>query len=436
MRLRYWTALTVIVGVAVSLAMREDRRAPVIGPPDVVTSSTFQERDDTTAMSSEPEDVATASQIATVDRQQDVAPPDEETIKWSRAVEPGESLDVLLAEAGLEAVRRAEVSSAIGSEFDLRSLQPGHRLALEIGEDGTPQTATLEVANGLQVQAVFGAAASVRLIPPALEAVRRAGEAKIKGSIYAALEEAGMPTRFATDLELVLAGTLDLQRKIVGDESFRLLWREYRLGDRVMGEPAIDFAELDLGDEHYEILWPEDDANRTRIYKDGHLLRIFDQPIRGARLSSAFGLRKHPVHGTVRMHSGVDLAAAQGSKVRATQSGEIVFMGRRGGYGLMVEIDHPRDLRTVYAHLSALNETLKVGQRITAGHEIGRVGSTGTSTGPHLHYEVLYKNNPVAPLTDMRLLQLDDASLKLKDAPALVDGARDELERLLSARTN
>jgi murein DD-endopeptidase MepM/ murein hydrolase activator NlpD len=361
------------------------------------------------------------------------APPDDLDI-WSRAIGPGESLDILLAEAGLDAPMRAEVSRAIGTEYDLRRLRPGYRLSLKIATDGAPRSAVLEVEDGVRIQAVFGATPSVRTIPPELVTEIRAGEAEIATSIYAALDDAGIPTRFATDLELIFDGTLDLRREVTGGEHLRIVWRENRLGDRVIGDPTIDFAEIDLGEVRYEVVWPDDDSHRSFIYKDGSPIQDFHQPIPGARLSSAFGLREHPVHGGVRMHSGVDFAAELGAAVNATQSGTIAFIGRRSGYGLMVEIEHAEDVRTIYAHLSATSESIEVGQRVDAGDEIGGVGSTGTSTAPHLHYEIIVDGKPVPPLTDKRLVRVSAEQPDIRSARMVLDRAQDELVRVLGTR--
>ena len=353
-------------------------------------------------------------------------PPDD-AVTWSRAIGPGENLDILLAEAGLDAPMRAEVSRVVGSEYDLRRLQPGYRLSLKIARNGTPRSAVLEVENGLRVHAAFGPNPSARTIPPELTTVVRAGEAEITTNIYAALEDAGIPTRFATDLELILDGTLHLRREVTGGERLRIVWRENLLDDRLIGEPTIDFAEVDLGHEVYEVLWPDDDSRRSLIYKDDRLLRAFHQPVRGARLSSAYGRREHPVHGGVRMHNGVDFAAEFGSPVHATAPGNIVFFGRRSGYGLMVEIEHPQNVRTIYAHLSATSEALEVGQGIAMGDVIGSVGSTGTSTAPHLHYELVVEGTPVPPLTDERLLLPEGGSPGSAAIRVLLDEARGKL---------
>lgn len=153
-----------------------------------------------------------------------------------------------------------------------------------------------------------------------------------------------------------------------------------------------------------------------------------------ARLSSAFGLRMHPVHGDMRMHSGVDFSAEQGAVVAATQEGKIAFMGKRSGYGNVVELDHGDGIQTLYAHLSAVNEALQVGQRIAAGKEIGRAGSTGTSTAPHLHYEIRVDGRSVSPLADTRLRDPGNGTPRPSKSFALVDSLQSELDRLLASR--
>ncbi|MCA1776668.1 MAG: M23 family metallopeptidase [Loktanella sp.] len=422
MRLRYWTALTAIACVVLVATMIHVRKGSTAA------------RDNTDTHSRSDVSVISPDQASSLGPEQDAQTVASDVSNWSRSVEPGDSLDGLLAEAGIDAVTRAEITNAIASEYDLRRLQPGHKLALKMASDGLPENATLEVDDGVQIRAVFGASPVVQVIAPALETVRRAGEATIDSSIYAALDKAGIPTRFATDLQLVLAETLDLRSSLESGERLRLMWRENRLNTRVIGEPVIDFAELRLGDKEYEILWPDDTSRRTMIYENGQLKSVFDQPIMGARLSSAFGPRKHPIHGVVRMHNGVDFAAKEGSPVLATQSGRIGFMGRKSGYGLMVEIDHGNDLRTLYAHLSALNETISPGQRVLAGDEIGSVGSTGTSTAPHLHYEIVFEDRPVSPLTDTRLYEPSSEGTPMPDASGQIAVARHELARLLGTQ--
>ena len=118
-------------------------------------------------------------------------------------------------------------------------------------------------------------------------------------------------------------------------------------------------------------------------------------PIPGARLTSGVGVRLHPISGKWHYHRGVDLAAPTGTAVRIVAAGTVTRAGWAGGYGNLVAIDHGGGLETRYGHLSRID--VRVGDRIGAGHQVGLVGSTGNSTGPHLHYEVLEGGQPIDP---------------------------------------
>ncbi|MFV1490688.1 M23 family metallopeptidase [Phaeobacter sp. JH72H1] len=347
---------------------------------------------------------------------------------WLRDVAPGETLDFLLSEAGLAAPDRAEVALALGAEYDLRRLRPGHSVTVASTMDGSPRTVSLAVEDGVRIEVVFGEQLSTKVVAPDPEIVTLAGEAVIDSSIFAALDEAGIPARFSVDLAQMLGGTVDFRRELAGGETLRLLWREARVGEDRIGQPELAFAALEIGGSLYEIVWPNDGSGQATIYVDGEVLRVFAQPVEGARLSSVFGRRTHPVFGNVRMHTGVDFAAARGTPVQSTAPGRVSFIGWRGGYGRVVEIAHGSDTMTRYAHLSAVPDGLAQGQRVTAGDVIGRVGATGTATGPNLHYEVLVDGRPTDPLSDDRLAEAaeseaDDAAAlsRLAEARALLN---------------
>ncbi|QFT61894.1 M23 family metallopeptidase [Roseivivax sp. THAF30] len=362
---------------------------------------------------------------------------------WSREIASGDTLDGLLAEAGLTGPDRAETSLAISAEYDLRRLRPGHVLTVEMSDDGSPRRVALDVDDGVRVEATFGDTLSTRVVSPEPEIVVLAGTTRIENSIFAALEDSGIPPRFAVDLAQMLGGTVDFRRDLGGGETLRLLWHEARVEGDTIGQPKIAFASLDLGDALYEVVWPEDGTGRATMYLNGEMVRVFAEPVQGARLSSVFGRRKHPIYGNVRMHTGVDFAAPRGTSVRATAPGRIAFIGRRGGYGRVVEIAHGTETMTRYAHLSAVPDGLAEGQRVTAGDTIGRVGATGTATGPNLHYEVRVDGRPTDPLSDERLSEafegeaqgnagldrLAEARARLEDALAS-DLASNTTERL------
>lgn len=322
---------------------------------------------------------------------------------WSRVITPGQTLDTVLAEAGLGEAKRAEVALALGAEYDLRRLRPGHSVTVVSRLDGNPRSVSLAVEDGVRIEAIFDDVIVTRTVEPKPEVVMFAAETTINSSIFAALDEANLPARFAVNLAQMLGGTIDFRRDLTGSENLKLLWSEARVGENRIGQPKLAYASLETKGTIYEVVWPEDGSGQATIYVDGDLLHVFAQPVIGARISSTFGRRRHPVYGNVRMHTGVDFAAKKGTLVRSTAPGRIQFIGWRGGYGRVVEISHGSDTLTRYAHLSAVPEGLANGQRVAAGDVIGQVGASGTATGPNLHYEVLVDGRPTDPLSDDRL---------------------------------
>ena len=345
---------------------------------------------------------------------------------WSREIAPGESLDVLLREAGLGPNERAEASKAIGAEYDLRRLRPGHGVVVEVEADGKPTRVALNVEHGKQIQASFGDELITQVTAPEPELVTLAKEAKIRGSVSATLSKAGIPSRFAVDLVDALGGKVNFRRELRGGEVLKLMWEEARLDSGRVGQPSLSFISLDLRGKVYEAVWSG--KSRPTIFEDGEVVRTFSKPVGRARLSSRFGPREHPIHGGVRMHEGIDFAAPTGTPVSATAPGRVTYTGRRGGYGNVVEISHGAGTTTRYAHLHKIANGIKKGSRVEAGDIIGQVGSTGNSTGPHLHYEVRVNGKATDPLKDDRLAEairkgdMDvEARKQLQTARATVD---------------
>lgn len=327
------------------------------------------------------------------------------TETWSGSLSTGETLDDLLSTAGLSAPDRAEVALALAAEYDLRKLKPGFAIEVETSLSGSLMRVILSVDAGVQIEAVFADEIAIRKIIPEPDLVLRAADMTVETSIFATLSRADASARFAVDLAEMLGGTVDFRRDLKGGERLQLMWHEATLGDQVIRPPGLSFAALTIDDVLYEIVWPDDNSGNATIFIDGELLRVYAQPVKGARLSSVYGNRKHPVFGDVRMHTGVDFAAPHGTPVFATAPGRISFIGRRGGYGRVVEITHGSDTMTRYAHLSSVPESLAVEVRVAAGDTIGRVGATGTATGPNLHYEVHVDGRPTDPMSEERLAE-------------------------------
>ena len=336
---------------------------------------------------------------------------------------PGDTLDGVLRRAGMSANLRQIFSRAMQTQFDLANLRPGDEVAVVSYPDGRPFQVTLSVAGGEQVIVRFEDEPIVETVAPDLETFERTAIVTVDGSIFASLDRAGAPASLAVDLAAVLGGTVDFRRDLRGGETLRLLWRETRLpdGSRV-GAAQLGYAELGLGDALFEFVRDLDAGGSATVFRNGERLRTFAPPVAGARLTSVFGRRTHPVYGDIRMHKGMDFAAPRGTAVFATVPGRVSFVGRRNGYGRVVEIAHGPSMTTMYTHLSAFSEGLDIGDRVEAGDRIGAVGSSGLATGPNLHYEVRLDGQPVDPMGDERLAGLvddrtaTDALLRLTEA--------------------
>lgn len=177
-----------------------------------------------------------------------------------------------------------------------------------------------------------------------------------------------------------------------------LIWQESALPDgTMMAEPALSYARLELGENTFELV--AGPADRPFIlFKDGTPVQQTTRPVLGARLSSVFGKRRHPVLGVQRLHTGVDYAAETGTPVMTTGTGQVIFAGTMRGYGRTIDIDHGGGVVTRYAHLSRFASGLAEGSEVNAGDRIGSVGATGLVSGPNLHYEVRIDGQPTDPM--------------------------------------
>ncbi len=333
-------------------------------------------------------------------------------------VASGDTLDSVLDRAGVPAGIRAEAALALAGVYDLTDLRPGHRVEWTAAS-GDPTSLTrlkLFVEDGVEIALTFnGQVTAERLEPPIRETDRRE-TLVLDGTLYEALVARNAPERFAVDLTALLAGQVDFRRDLQGGETFALVWQEDRLPDgSIAGEPRLNYARLELADRVLELVATEA-AGPVIVFEDGEAVQRSAAPILGARLSSVFGRRNHPVLGGVRMHTGIDYAAPVGTEVSATGAGRVVFAGTIRGYGLTIDIDHGGGVVTRYAHLSEIAEDVREGTRVKAGDSIGAVGATGLVSGPNLHYEVRVDGRPVDPTDRDALPEQEIASSEDLDA--------------------
>ncbi len=217
----------------------------------------------------------------------------------------------------------------------------------------------------------------------------RTGE--IKTNLYAAADAAGMPEAAASQLYELFSGDIDFHHDLrVGDKFTAVYEMNYHNG-ALLNTGRILSAEFINQGHVYRAIYFQEDAQHGDYYTpEGKSVRkaFLRSPIEYSRVSSGFSnSRFHPILNKWRSHKGVDFAAPTGTKVKSTADGIVTFVGKDGGYGNVVRINHQGRYTTVYGHLSRFSQNLRKGQRVIQGEVIGYVGMTGLATGPHLHYE-------------------------------------------------
>ncbi len=230
-------------------------------------------------------------------------------------------------------------------------------------------------------------------------------DAVIDFSLLDSAKKINLPKSIIFELVDAFSYDVDFQREIQKGDSFKVFYEKFLSEDgKIVRTGNILKATLTVrdGEELTIFSFQPEDGGFTDYYNpDGQSVRkaLLRTPLKYGRVSSNFGKRKHPILGYNRMHTGVDFAAPTGTPIRAAGDGVIVRRGRNGGYGHYVEIRHSNTYSTAYAHLSKYRKGKNSGSRVKQGEIIGYVGSTGLSTGPHLHYEVIKAGRKVNPMT-------------------------------------
>ena len=217
-------------------------------------------------------------------------------------------------------------------------------------------------------------------------------ETEIINNLYSSAIDIGIQPNVIIDFARIYGFQVDFQRDIWKDDSFQLVYETFLDGNgKILETGNIIYANLILQGRENPLYIFKNKKDYDHFDQFGKSIRksLMKTPINGARLSSSFGIRKHPILGFNKMHKGTDFAAPMGTPIMASGEGKIVRARWCGGGGNCVKIKHNSTYSTVYAHMSKFGRNIKEGVRIKQGQIIGYVGSTGMSTGPHLHYEVI-----------------------------------------------
>lgn len=334
-------------------------------------------------------------------------------VRIEREVPRGGTLAGVLDDAGVDRVEAARAVSALNTLYDLRYLRAGERINLYFEtstgnadpEDVTRLTGLSfrpAVDRSITVARTWGDGFRARETVAEFdrEVVRSSGS--ISTSLYVDALNAGATDRVVVELAGVLGYAIDFQRSIRAGDQFDIVFERFvddsgstaRTGD-------ILYASYTGRGERMDFFRYETEDGIVGYYNgEGESAQrlLMLTPINGARLSSHFGRRRHPILGYTRAHNGTDFAAPTGTPIMAAGNGVVERANRYGSFGNYVRIRHPNGFETAYAHLNGFARGIAAGSRVTQGQIIAYVGTTGRSTGPHLHYEVHLNGRPVNPM--------------------------------------
>ncbi|MDX2235389.1 MAG: peptidoglycan DD-metalloendopeptidase family protein [Hyphomonadaceae bacterium] len=359
----------------------------------------------------------------------------------------GETLASAVRRAGAEPAEISAVLAGVEKVFDARRIRPGQEIDVYFESAGTAARLT-----GVSFRSEPGAAVTVNrtfdgqfkarevLMPLTFEVARLSS--KVETSLYDSAIAGGATDREVSQLADVFAYDIDFQRDIHPGDAFEIVFERFRDDEgRTVKTGDLLFVSLDArgttksfyrfkrpGDGTVD--WYDESGKSARKF-------LMKTPINGARLSSGFGFRRHPILGYSALHKGTDFAAPSGTPIMAAGDGTIVRAGGYGSYGNYVRIRHSDGYETAYAHMSRFGRGVRAGARVRQQQIIGYVGTTGRSTGPHLHYEVIYRGQQTNP---MRLRvptgrNLDGADLAaFKTERARIDALRVNHQRAAALR--
>jgi murein DD-endopeptidase MepM/ murein hydrolase activator NlpD len=390
-----------------------------------------------------PTDIEAAPAVTPTEFEQaDAALPGGETYELTLNIAPGDTVERMLADIDVPEADRARVGQALAIQLGDRRLASGEPVRLVL-QDVPARPGTLRVLSLV-----------VRPLPQREFAVTRApdgtymgeerfyklssryirADATLAGSMLDSGTKAGAPAAAVSEFIKALGYLVDFERELRPGLKMSLLLEQMVTGDgKVSDQGRLMAGELILSDRIVSVVRfrPEHGVEQFYDLRGESVLRSFLRtPMSLADVTSTFGMREHPIMGYSAMHTGVDFAAPMGTAVLAAGAGTVTFADTKGGYGLFVKLDHSNQLGTGYAHLSRFGPGIRPGATVRQGQVIGFVGSTGTSTGPHLHYEFYRNGTPVNPLTEKSVGQ---TMLKGADLARFQAGLREYVHQFKTA---
>jgi murein DD-endopeptidase MepM/ murein hydrolase activator NlpD len=347
-------------------------------------------------------------------------------------IRPGDTPVRLLIRMGVAPDDAQAAVRKLSTVWDPRDLKAGQKAAIFVQSDRL-LSIRLALAPGREVVVARDDTGGfvVEDQDRPTRSVTALGSGTIRTSLSEAANTARVPIGIVTEMIRAFSYDVDFQREIHAGDTFTVLYQ--RIDDE-FGRPAgtghLVYAELVLSGTRFRLYRYQPADGEPGYYNAlGEDIRkaLLRTPIDGARITSGFGMRLHPLLGYTRMHRGVDFGASIGTAIYAAGDGVVTRAGRVSGYGNYVEIEHNAQYATAYGHLSAFARGLHEGERVRQGEVIGYVGMSGMATGPHLHYEVHYQGAQIDPLS----VRMPATTRLAGDYLKAFEAERDQIERQL-----
>ena len=342
--------------------------------------------------------------------------------KISHKVEIGETFDNILENYSIDKKEIKILKEKLSKKVNLNKLQTNQKINLTIDQSkNSIKEFIFQISNKERIvltQDLKNKIFNEKVILTKLKKQINYNENVILQSLYKSALEREIPASIIIEFARIYGFQVDFQRDIRKKDKFQIMYEVYvNEKKKVIEIGNILFANLILSGEDNSLYYYDSQGSIGHYDKNGKSIQkaLMKTPINGARLSSPFGMRKHPIDGFNKMHKGTDFAAPLGTPIMASGSGVIRKAGWCGGGGNCVVIKHNSTYQTIYAHMSKFAKGVRAGVRVKQGQTIGYVGSTGKSTGPHLHYEVLINgkkvNSQTLKLPSGKILKGDDRKI-------------------------
>ena len=313
-------------------------------------------------------------------------------------VKQGDTYESIISEINISKNEKKLFIKTVTKNKDLKILRLNQNIFFKIDKRNDPKILEFKVEVSKKKELYFARSTDEKsfiskTIEKNLDKFITYKEGKITSSLYNSAINLKIKPNIIIEFARLYGFQVDFQRDIWKDDSFQIIYEEFKnMSGEVVETGEIIYANLNLQNKDIQLYKYEYEKDKIDYFdENGKSMRktLMKTPINGARLSSSFGKRKHPILGFTKMHTGTDFAAPKGTPIMASGDGLVTRAKWCGGGGNCVKIKHNSTYQTVYAHMSKFGKGIKKGVRVKQGQIIGYVGSTGLSTGPHLHYEVI-----------------------------------------------